>query len=94
MKKALIIGLVFGVAMSAGCAAMAYEPSPYVDIGFRHGNLRNAQEDIVQAWQLVDQAQNANDYQLGGHAARAKELLFEANQELRMAATTANHNGM
>jgi hypothetical protein len=93
MKKALIAGLVLGVAMSVGCVAMADTPFPYVDIGFRHGNLRNAQEDIAQAWQLVDQAQYANNYQLDGHAARAKELLFEANQELRMAATTANHNG-
>ncbi|HTV84791.1 MAG TPA: hypothetical protein VME63_05270 [Dyella sp.] len=93
MKRALIIGLVVGIAMSAGCVAMADAPAPYVDIGFRHGNLRNAQENIVQAWELVDQAQYANDYQLGGHAARAKELLFEANQELRMAATSANHHG-
>jgi hypothetical protein len=30
---------------------------------------------------------------LGGHAARAKELLDEANEELRLAADVANEHG-
>lgn len=93
MKKALFIGIVLVSAMTMGCATMAAEPAPYVDIGFRHGNLRGAQENILQAWQLVDQAQYANDHRLGGHAARAKELLVEANEELRMAADVANEHG-
>lgn len=93
MKKALIMGLVLGVAMSVGSVAAAAMPAPYVDIGYRHGNLRGAQENILQAWELVDQAQAANDYRLGGHAARAKELLLEANEELRLAADSANQHG-
>jgi len=93
MKKALFIGIVLGAASTFGCATMAQQGAPYVDIGYRHGNLRNAQEHIMQAWQLVSNAQVDNDSRLGGHAGRAKELLSEANEELRLAADVANEHG-
>lgn len=93
MKKLLFIGILIGATMTVGCATVAAQPSPFVNIGPRHGNLRGAQENIVEAYQLVDQAQYANNYRLGGHAARAKELLFEANEELRLAADSANAHG-
>jgi hypothetical protein len=92
MKKALFIGIILGAACTFGCATMAQQ-GPIVDIGSRHGNLRAAQEHIVQAWQLVSDAQFANDSRLGGHAARAKQLLSEADEELRMAADVANEHG-
>jgi hypothetical protein len=60
--------------------------------GHRHGNLAAAQVDIVQAFQRISDAQHANDGQLGGHAQRAKELLSEANGELRLAADVANEH--
>ncbi|MGE8186101.1 hypothetical protein [Pseudomonas sp. NPDC086278] len=85
--------VVCGVVASAlifGCVSQADQPS--VNIGDRHGNLRGAQEHIVQAWRLVDEAQQDNNYRLGGHAGRAKELLSEANEELRLAADTANEH--
>lgn len=91
MKKALFIGVILGAASTFGCATMAQQ-APNVDIGNRHGNLRHAQENIVQAWQLVSDAQYDNDSHLGGHAARAKELLSEANEELRLAADVANEH--
>ncbi|WP_140725930.1 hypothetical protein [Pseudomonas sp. Hp2] len=94
MNKVRIIGvaLAFAAASTFGCAAMAQQ-APYVDIGPRHGNLRGAQEHIVEAWRLVGEAQYDNGSRLGGHAARAKELLREANEELRMAADVANEHG-
>ena len=92
MKKALFIGIILGAASTFGCATMAQQGSPYVDIGYRHGNLRNAQQNIVQAWQLVSDAQIDNDDRLGGHAARAKALLTQADEELRLAADAANRN--
>ena len=91
MNKALIIGVIIGAASTFGCATLAQE-APRVDIGNRHGNLRSAQENIVQAWQLVSDAQVDNDSRLGGHAGRAKELLAEANEELRLAADVANEH--
>jgi hypothetical protein len=92
MKKALLIGTLLGAVCTFGCATMA-QGAPHVDIGNRHGNLRNAQAYIVQAWQLVSDAQYDNDSRLGGHAGRAKELLTEANEELRLAADVANEHG-
>jgi hypothetical protein len=37
-------------------------------------------------------AQQANEYDMNGHAAKAKELLEQANAQLRQAATAANQN--
>lgn len=87
--KALFVGTVLGAILAVGCATAAQD-RPMVDIGERHGNLRAAQEHIAQAWQMVDAAQVANDSRLGGHAGRAKELLTQASQELRLAADVAN----
>ncbi|MGE8186836.1 hypothetical protein [Pseudomonas sp. NPDC086278] len=90
IKKVSIAAVLFTSLLMYGCAS--YADQPYVDIGGRHGNLRNAQEHISAAWQAISAAQSANDSRLGGHAARAKELLSEANEELRMAADAANRN--
>jgi len=79
------------VAMLAvGGAALAQEPAQ--NIGMRHGNLRAAQDMVRQAFDYVTNAQIDNGYDLGGHAGRAKELLREASDELKMAAQTANAN--
>lgn len=85
--------MLLGAACTFGCATMAQQGAPYVDIGNRHGNLRHAQKHIVQAWHLVSDAQMDNDSHLGGHAGRAKELLSEANEKLRLAANVANDHG-
>ena len=58
----------------------------------RHGNLAAAQHLIDQAYQKIVAAQQANEFDLGGHAQKAKELLDQANRELKMAAETANRN--
>jgi hypothetical protein len=66
-------------------------PPPVVNIDSdRHGNLAAAQGDIVDAYQRIDMAQNANSGQLGGHAARAKDLLAQADAELKAAAEFVN----
>ena len=83
--------LLLGSLAVAGFAQA--QQAPVVNIGERHGNLRAAQEHIVQAYQLVGQAQRDNDARLAGHAARAKELLTQADQELRQAANVANDRG-
>jgi hypothetical protein len=55
-----------------------------------HPNLAAAQRLIDQAFNKITAAQNANEFDLGGHAAKAKDLLDQANRELKLAAETAN----
>ena len=58
--------------------------------GGRHPNLRAAQDLINQAIDRVTAAQGANEFDMGGHAAKAKELLMDAKREIRIAAEEAN----
>jgi hypothetical protein len=91
IKKDMLIGTAMGLIL--GCSVGVFAQSvPVVDIGQRHGNLRAAQQYIQAAWQRIDAAQVDNNYNLGGHAGRAKDLLTQADEELKLAAITANHN--
>jgi hypothetical protein len=89
-KKDMLIGTALGLVL--GCSGAVFAQAPVVNIGNRHGNLRAAQEYIASAWQRIDEAQVDNRYRLGGHAGRAKDLLIQADQELRLAANVANSN--
>ena len=91
IKKDMLIGTALGLVL--GCSGAIFAQAPVVNIGDRHGNLRAAQQYIVSAWQRIDQAQQDNSYQLGGHAAAAKNLLMQADEELKQAAITANQEG-
>jgi hypothetical protein len=84
-KFAMLIAMV---TMTA-CAVSAQVPVQNIDPA-RHGNLAAAQQLVVQAFQRLSDAQFANDNQLGGHVMRAKELLREANNEIKLAAEAAN----
>jgi hypothetical protein len=74
-------------------AGVALGQAPSVNIGTKHGNLRAAQEFIVNAYGKIDEAQRDNKDQLGGHADKAKQHLSEADAELRAAADYANAHG-
>lgn len=56
----------------------------------RHPNLAAAQHLIDQAYAKISDAQGANEWDMDGHAAHAKQLLTEANGEIKMAAQAAN----
>jgi hypothetical protein len=86
--KNILKGIALFLILATGLLVFAQEP--VVDIGRRHGNLQAAQEYITAAYQRIEQAQVDNRGHLGGHAARAKALLTEADEELRLAADTAN----
>jgi hypothetical protein len=83
--------------VAAACAlfvaGVAAGQAPVVNIGTKHGNLRAAQEFIVNAYGKIDEAQHDNRDQLGGHAEAAKQHLSEADAELREAANYANSHG-
>ena len=71
--------------------AVAQRPAQNVNAG-RHPNIAAAQRLTAQAYQRITAAQQANEFDMQGHAAHAKELLEQANNELRAAATAANKN--
>jgi hypothetical protein len=58
---------------------------------YRHGNIARAQELSREAYDAMTSAQEANEFDLGGHAAQAKQLLAQANDEMKLAAEWANH---
>jgi hypothetical protein len=82
LSGALVLGLV------ASGVAIAENVDPN-----RHPNLAAAQVLIEQAMDKVTAAQQANEYDMGGHAAKAKELLGQAYREIKLAALAANRNG-
>jgi hypothetical protein len=84
-----MIGVALCAVLALGAVIYAQQ-GPRVTVGERHGNMRAAQELIQQAWYKVDEAQKDNNYNLGGHAGRAKELLAQASEEIKMSAEAAN----
>ena len=86
MKKALIV--LVSVLMLAG-VAFAQRPARNVSPN-RHPNLAAAQRLSRQAFDKIIAAQRANEWDMQGHAQRAKELLDQANAELKEAAGAAN----
>jgi hypothetical protein len=82
---------VLGVVTFAGGFAIAQLPPDNIS-AHRHPNLAAAQRLSQQAFERVAAAQQANEFDMDGHAAKAKELLDQVNEQLRMAATDANHN--
>ena len=87
-KKILMVCIALFAAFALGAALFAQRPP--INVGERHGNMRAAQQLIQQAWEKVDEAQKDNNYNLGGHAGKAKELLSQATEEIRLAADAAN----
>jgi hypothetical protein len=59
----------------------------------RHPVLADAQRLIDQAYNRVSDAQRANEWDMRGHAARAKALLEQASRELKIAALADNRHG-
>jgi len=70
-------------------AALAQKPAENVSPK-RHPNLAAAQRLVDQAFNKISAAQQANEWDMNGHAAKAKQLLDQANSELKLAAEAAN----
>jgi len=82
---------VLGGLLLAGGVAVAQRPARNVS-GARHPNLAAAQQLSRQAFNKVVEAQKANEWDMQGHAQKAKELLDQVNNELKQAAEAANRN--
>ena len=92
MTKTRILAAVLGSMLVIGGAALAQAPKRNVS-GARHPNLAAAQRLSQQAWEKIGAAQEANEWDMQGHAQKAKDLLDQANKELKLAAQAANRGG-
>lgn len=86
MKLVTSIGLC---AALLGSSAFAKEPVRNVSAR-KHPNIAAAQKLCVEAYNKIEAAQKANEYDMQGHAKKAKELLEQVNEELKLAAEAAN----
>lgn len=86
-----LVGVVMAAALICGGVAVAQKPVDNVS-GKKHPNLAAAQRLSQQAFEKIVAAQQANEWDMDGHAAKAKDLLDQVNQQLKMAAEAANKN--
>ena len=86
--KAQVIAML-GAGLLVATSTFAQRPPRNVNPA-RHPNIAAAQRLVAQAFTKVTAAQDANEFDLGGHAAKAKALLDEANKELKLAAEASN----
>jgi hypothetical protein len=80
------MGLIAG-----GIVAAQNPPAENIDPA-RHPHLAASQHDIREAFNEIGEAHRANDWDMDGHAAHARELLDQAARELKMSAESANHH--
>ena len=91
MLKKRFLAPVIGSLLLIGGIAIAQPPAQNVSKG-RHPNIAAAQKFSEQAYQKITAAQEANEWDMQGHAKHAKQLLEEVNNELKAAAQAANKN--
>ena len=91
MTKIRLLAPFIGLSLFVGAIAVAQRPEQ--DISHRrHPNLAAAQRLCGQAWQKILDAQKANEWDMEGHAQKAKEMLDQVNRELKIAAGEANEH--
>ncbi len=86
-----ILKVLLGIALLGGGILLAQKPVENVN-PHHHPNLAAAQRLTQQAYEKIKAAQEANEWDMDGHAQKAKDLLDQANQQLKLAAEAANKN--
>lgn len=89
MRRWLVATIVGVLVLPA--AMLAQKPVHNVSKQ-KHPNIAAAQRLVDQAFAKISAAQQANEWDMNGHAAKAKDLLDQANKELKLAAEAANQN--
>jgi hypothetical protein len=90
-KKGVLINAMFSAALFCTCVMVAQDPVQNIERS-RHPNLAEAQHLVAQANGFIAAAQKDNRYDMHGHAQKARELLAQANDELKRAAEDANEH--
>ncbi len=90
MEKRTVLGILLSFLMVTG---LLYAAKPVRNIkAKRHPNLAAAQALIDNAFERLKKAQVANEFDMQGHAQKAKELLEQASAECKLAAVAANES--
>ncbi len=89
MTKTRALAAFVTLLFLIGGLALAQRPAKNINPG-RHPNLAAAQRLSRQAFEKIVAAQEANEWDLQGHAQKAKNLLDEVNNELKQAAEASN----
>lgn len=90
-RNRLFLGAAGAAILALSATGIAQLPVDNVN-GKRHPHLLEAQRLCTQAFEQISVAQKANEFELGGHGAKAKELLEQANRELQLAAQAADRD--
>ncbi|HXS76595.1 MAG TPA: hypothetical protein VN753_10485 [Terracidiphilus sp.] len=91
-RKRVAFSLLGLCLMFAGSTIAQGPPERDID-PHRHPILADAQRLCDQAYNRVSDAQRANQWDMRGHAAKAKALLEQASRELKAAAMADNRHG-
>ena len=83
-KKTMTL-VALGAALAAAGAAFAGPEAG-------HPNIIAARDAVQVAIDKLHAAQVANEYDMGGHAAKAEKLMHEALEEMKLAAEAANRH--
>src|ERR1039457_7277659 len=89
--KHIFLSIIVSALGLSGVATCAEEPVLNVSPKL-HPNIAAAQRLSRQAYNKIVAAQQANEYDLEGRTQKAKELLDQVNEELKLAAEAANKN--
>ena len=81
MKKILLF-TVTGLSLAAGSAALADRVRDWRDLDKVHNH-------VLESIHEMERARAANHYDMGGHGAKAEELLRQAEHELHEAIESA-----
>ncbi len=87
--KMLMVFLILAALFGFQCAGPSRRPVLNVN-SERHPNLAAAQRFLLQAYDRIVDAQKANEWDLAGHAEKAKLLIDQADAEIKMAAEVSN----
>jgi hypothetical protein len=85
----IIVSSILGTAFLGGLVFAKPEVNTSAK---KHPHINAAQQSLVAAAKQITDAQAANEWDMDGHAKKAKELIDQADAELKQAAEAANAN--
>ena len=89
VRRNLLVRALLVLALLCAGLLFAQRPADNIDAN-RHPNLAAAQQLCNQAYDKLVEAQKANQFDMNGHAQKAKDLLVQASHEIKAAALAAN----